>query len=181
MYNIQNIVAKNILNYRKKHQLSLDKLATMTGVSKNMLSQIEKGASNPTITTLWKIANGLHLSLSQLTAVNDESIDFIDESDIIPIIEDQVAIYPYFPYDDQKKFEMFKMQIEPGGKMISEPHHPKSEEYIIVSAGQLEIAINSEKYTINSNQAFRFKSDVTHTYFNPLDKTVVFTATIYYQ
>lgn len=102
MYNIQNIVAKNILNYRKKHQLSLDKLATMTGVSKNMLSQIEKGASNPTITTLWKIANGLHLSLSQLTAVNDESIDFIDESDIIPIIEDQVAIYPYFPYDDQK-------------------------------------------------------------------------------
>ncbi|MBU0438571.1 XRE family transcriptional regulator [Staphylococcus succinus] len=181
MYNIQNIVAKNILNYRKKHQLSLDKLATMTGVSKNMLSQIEKGASNPTITTLWKIANGLHLSLSQLTAVNDESIDFIDESDIIPIIEDQVAIYPYFPYDDQKKFEMFKMQIEPGGKMISEPHHPESEEYIIVSAGQLEIAINSEKYTINSNQAFRFKSDVTHTYFNPLDKTVVFTATIYYQ
>ncbi|PWG67194.1 transcriptional regulator, partial [Enterobacter mori] len=34
MYNIQNIVAKNILNYRKKNQLSLDKLATMTGVSK---------------------------------------------------------------------------------------------------------------------------------------------------
>ncbi|SUM35224.1 transcriptional regulator [Staphylococcus gallinarum] len=51
MYNIQNIVAQNIANYRKRHQLSLEKLSTLTGVSKNMLSQIEKGVSNPTITT----------------------------------------------------------------------------------------------------------------------------------
>ncbi len=81
-----------------------------------MLSQIEKGNSNPTITTLWKIANGLHLSLSQLTSLNNDEVDFIDESDIIPIIDDKVSIYPYFPYDDNKKFEMFKMVIEPDGK-----------------------------------------------------------------
>ncbi|MDG0843822.1 XRE family transcriptional regulator [Staphylococcus equorum] len=181
MYNIQNIVANNLSDYRKKHNLSLDKVATATGVSKNMLSQIEKGTSNPTITTLWKIANGLHLSLSQLTAMNNDSVDFIDESDIIPIIDDQIAIYPYFPYDNNKKFEMFKMEIQAGGKMLSEPHHTESEEYIIVNKGQLKIEVDTTMYTINSNQAFRFNSDVSHSYFNLTDEPVVFTATIHYQ
>ncbi|KRG08490.1 helix-turn-helix domain-containing protein [Staphylococcus sp. NAM3COL9] len=181
MYNIQNLVARNLSDYRKKHNLSLDKVATATGVSKNMLSQIEKGASNPTITTLWKIANGLHLSLSQLTAMNNDSVDFIDESDIIPIIDEQIAIYPYFPYDDNKKFEMFKMEIQAGGKMLSEPHHTESEEYIIVNKGQLKIEVDATMYTINSNQAFRFNSDVSHGYFNRTDEPVVFTATIHYQ
>ncbi|PHK49990.1 helix-turn-helix domain-containing protein [Staphylococcus edaphicus] len=181
MYNIQNIVAKNIADYRKKHQLSLDKVSSATGVSKNMLSQIEKGHSNPTITTLWKIANGLHISLSQLTSLNNDEVDFIDESDIIPIIDDKVTIYPYFPYDDKKQFEMFKMAIEPNGKMDSAPHHAGSEEYIIVNEGILEMEIDSKIYTINHHQAFRFNSDVPHRYCNPGDITVVFTSTMYYQ
>ncbi|TGV00162.1 XRE family transcriptional regulator, partial [Mesorhizobium sp. M8A.F.Ca.ET.173.01.1.1] len=102
MYYIQNIIAKNLATYRSKHQLSLDKMANLTGVSKNMLSQIEKGTSNPTITTLWKIANGLHLPLSQLTSTMHEPVDFVDESDIIPIVEDKVKIFPYFPYNERK-------------------------------------------------------------------------------
>lgn len=181
MYNIQNIVAQNIANYRKRHQLSLEKLSTLTGVSKNMLSQIEKGVSNPTITTLWKIANGLHLSLSQLTAESENDIDFIDETDIIPIQDDKVTIYPYFPYDEHKKFEMFKMEIQGNGKMTSAAHHQHSEEYIIVNTGVLEIEVNNQIYSINHNQALRFKSDVPHTYRNPHDTSVNFTATIYYQ
>src|SRR5699024_12534377 len=108
----QNITVKNVANYRSQHQISLDKLANLTGVSNNMLRQIEKGASNPTITTLWKIANGLHLPLSQLTSTRQEHINFVDESDIIPIVEDKVRIFPYFPYDDSKHVELFKMQIQ---------------------------------------------------------------------
>ncbi len=181
LYNIQNIVAKNIADHRKKHQLSLEKVSKATGVSKNMLSQIEKGNSNPTITTLWKIANGLHLSLSQLTSLNNDTVDFIDESDIVPIIDDKVTIYPYFPYDDHKKFEMFKMAIEPDGKMDSAPHHMGSEEYIIVNEGSLEIEVDSTIYTINHHQAFRFNSDVAHSYRNRSNVTAVFTSTMYYQ
>ena len=77
-----------------------------------MLSQIEKGVSNPTITTLWKIANGLHLSLSQLTAESENDIDFIDETDIIPIKDDKVTIYPYFPYDEHKNLKCSKWKYK---------------------------------------------------------------------
>lgn len=180
MSHIQDIVATNIANYRKQHDLSLENLAKRTDVSKNMLSQIERGVSNPTITTLWKIANGLHIPFSQLTAPPQNYIHFIDDSDIVPVIDNGTAIYPYFPYDEVKKFEMFKMSLTPGSTMYSEPHHNNSEEYIIVNQGTLSIEVNSQPYTINHNQAFRFTSDVPHRYTNHTDITLEFTATIYY-
>ena len=44
-----------------------------------------------------------------------------------------VKIFPYFPYNERKYFEMFKMEIQPG-KMF-DPHHIQSEEFIIVNSG----------------------------------------------
>ena len=50
--------------------LTLDNVAEMTGVSKTMLGQIERGESSPTVATLWKLAGGLHhLSRELLAAV----------------------------------------------------------------------------------------------------------------
>ncbi len=53
---------KNLNNVRKKRQLSLDKVAELTSVSKAMLGQIERGESTPTVNVLWKIATGLKVS-----------------------------------------------------------------------------------------------------------------------
>ena len=44
----------------------MGKLSELSGVSQVMLSQIEKGESNPTINTLWKIAGGLPVSYTTL-------------------------------------------------------------------------------------------------------------------
>ncbi|TEB40949.1 XRE family transcriptional regulator, partial [Flavobacterium circumlabens] len=63
MKDIHTIVAHNLSQYRTSQQLSLSTVSKLTGVSKTMLNQIENGQSNPTITTLWKIANGLHLPI----------------------------------------------------------------------------------------------------------------------
>lgn len=66
MNSIEKQVAENIKRLRKVRNYSLDQLSSMTGVSKGMLAQIEKGSSSPTITTLWKIANGLQVSFTSL-------------------------------------------------------------------------------------------------------------------
>lgn len=60
---IHLILANNLKLLREQRKLSLDKVAEMTGISKTMLGQIERGESSPSITTVWKIANGLKLSL----------------------------------------------------------------------------------------------------------------------
>lgn len=182
MTNVNKIIAENFYDYRNTHGLSLDKLSYLTGVSKNMLSQIEKGSSNPSIMTLSKIANGLHIPLSQLITYNVENINQIDKKDLIPIYNDEetVTIYPYFPYDSEKDFEMFKMVIESKGWMRSEGHFPNSDEYIIVIEGDLEIEINGVSHTVKKEQAIHFKSNVPHTYRNQNNRKLILIATIQY-
>ena len=70
--NLNEIIAVNLKRLRAERGFSLGKLSELSGVSKVMLSQIEKGESNPTINTLWKIAGGLQVSYTKLI---DEQID----------------------------------------------------------------------------------------------------------
>ena len=58
---INTVIAKNLNRLRNERNLSLGQLAELSGVSKVMLSQIEKGDSNPTVNTIWKIASGLNV------------------------------------------------------------------------------------------------------------------------
>ncbi|MGH2285459.1 helix-turn-helix domain-containing protein, partial [Enterococcus faecalis] len=55
---INTIIGNNLKKIRQEKKLRLDELAGITGVSKGMLSQIEKATTNPTINTIWKISNG---------------------------------------------------------------------------------------------------------------------------
>ncbi len=55
---VNKIIAQNVKKLRKKRKLTLDAASEITGVSRSMLAQIEKGDVNPTISVLWKIANG---------------------------------------------------------------------------------------------------------------------------
>lgn len=182
MNNINIVVAKNFSNYRNKHNMSLDKISNLTGVSKNMLSQIEKGQSNPSIMTLSKIANGLHISLSQLVAYNVGDINKIEEEEVVPIYNENqsVAIYPYFPFNSKSDFEMFKMTIKPKSYMYSEGHFNNSDEYIIVTEGTLKIDINGIRHKVEQEQAIHFKSDVQHTYINESENKLSLIATIQY-
>ena len=49
---------------RQNRNMTLDGLAEITGVSKPMLGQIERGRSSPTVNTLWKIATGMKIPFS---------------------------------------------------------------------------------------------------------------------
>ncbi len=64
--NINSIIAENLKTLRTERNLSLGQLAELSNISKVMLSQIEKGDTNPTINTLWKIANGLKVPYTLL-------------------------------------------------------------------------------------------------------------------
>lgn len=63
---LNEIIAENLKRLRTERGLSLGRLAELSGVSKVMLSQVEKGESSPTINTLWKIATGLQVPYTQL-------------------------------------------------------------------------------------------------------------------
>ena len=53
-------LGKNIMSIRKKHGISLRDLAEEIGISASMLSQVERGLANPSISTMKSIADALN-------------------------------------------------------------------------------------------------------------------------
>lgn len=181
MKDFNSIIGNNLKNIRKQKNLSLDKVAELTGVSKAMLAQIEKGASNPTVSTLWKIATGLNVSFSYFME-EDKEIVYIHHNDIVPIYESdkKMIVYPLFQYDNVRKFEVFTVELEVGCNHRSLPHNSGTEEYIVVAKGKMEVEVGDSVYTLSCGDAVRYLANNEHCYRNVTDEVVIFQHIIYY-
>lgn len=182
MENLSSIIGRNLYEIRKKKNYSLDKVADLTGVSKPMLGQIERGISNPSVALMWKIASGLNVSFSYFIEESNDETRYVQFNDIQPLYEakNQMAAYPLFPYDDKRKFEIFTIFLQPGCNYISNPHNDGVEEYIIVTEGQLDLIITETLYKLNKGDAFSFPANKKHSYQNSSDTRVCFNNIIYY-
>jgi transcriptional regulator with XRE-family HTH domain len=179
--NIQLIIAKNLKALRSQRKLSLDKVSELTGISKTMLGQIERGESNPSITTVWKIANGLKVSFSALINPSQNEALVVAKEDIQSLTEEEkYHLYPYFPYDDGRKFEIYMVDIDPGGELISEPHQDGTEEYITVFEGEMTVLVGGIEYIVRAGDAIRFKADRPHSYFNRKNTKCQMNMVMYY-
>lgn len=168
---------------RSAKGLSLEEVTKLTGVSKAMLGQIERGISNPTVSTLWKIATGLKVSFSFFLEDEKSEVEFVEKSSIEPIQEEtgQMKLYPFFPYQPGKNFEVFQIELSAGSKHCSLPHSQGVEEYIFVLEGELVIEIADSFYSLNSSSSLRFDGGVPHVYHNNSTSKVSFMNLIYYK
>lgn len=180
--NINLTIASNIKNAREAKKLTLDSAAEITGVSRSMLSQIEKGDVNPTISILWKIANGYKISFTSLVEkLGDDDVFIPCVSPIVEDVNSKYYNYPTFPFDDQKLFEMYRIIIDVGGHLEAEPHLAHSEEYITVFEGTLEVKLEKSTYTLNNGDSLKFKADQKHSYKNISDQKVTLSMLIFYK
>ena len=69
-------IGQEIQRLRLEHNFTLDQLATKSGVSKSILSQIERDRSNPTLATIWRITKALESPLENVLSANDNTYRF---------------------------------------------------------------------------------------------------------
>lgn len=103
---MNSIVAANIKRLREERKLSMEELAKFSGVSKSMIAQIERGEGNPTLSTLWKISNGLKVPFDSLTVCPKTQHEIVKISEIQPLFENEgkVRNYSLFPDDENRRF-----------------------------------------------------------------------------
>lgn len=168
MEDINSVLAKNLKSLREQQRLSLDKVADLTGVSKTMLGQIERGESNPTINTVWKIANGLRTSFTALINEPQPDTVIIAKSSIHALCEDngRYRIYPFFPFEEGRRFEVYTIEIDQGGYLSAEPHKEGTEEFVTVYEGVITIRVNQDEYTVRTGDSIRYRADRPHAYHN---------------
>lgn len=168
MENINVVLAQNLKQIREQRKLSLDKVAEMSGISKTMLGQIERGESNPSIATVWKIANGLKVSFTALIHEPKLNVSVVTGDDIHVLTEEngRVRIYPHFSFEEGRRFEMYVLEMDEEASWSAEPHIDGTEEFITVFEGEITIHVGGEDFTVKRGESIRFRADKPHRYIN---------------
>ncbi len=179
---IHKKVGRNLQAIRKSRGLSLDNVAELSGVSKAMIGQIERGDSNPTISVLWRIVNGLGISFTALIEQSEPTVTLISPDELEPFSEEDgdYLAYPLFPYNLRTKFECYLVRMAPGCDHGSDPHNNGVEEYIFVHEGELEVLVDDASYRVLAGQALQFSADRPHRYRNPGTESVRYFTIIHY-
>jgi transcriptional regulator with XRE-family HTH domain len=183
MYSIPPDIGKEMRRIRTEMRISLDTAARLTGVSKAMLGQIERGESVPTISTLWKISTGYKVTFSNFISQPSDNNNILSIGDIYPIKEEngEMLLYNIFPFDPISGLDFLQIHINPHCRHVSFPHTNVLNEYIVVIKGQLEMTINEKVYLLKEGDAMSFHGDVNHIYANPSNDETVFHNIIRYK
>jgi len=180
---LSQIVGENQKRLRTEQKLSLDALAKASGVSKTRLSQIERGEANPSMGTLWQIANALKVVFSELVTAREDESHVVRKEDIQPVMADdgRYRTYLLFPFDSAYGFEYYASEIDPGGHLTADPHAPGTQETITVVSGQLEIHAGGQTTQLGPGDVLRFRADQPHEYGNPASQPAEFIMVVAYQ
>lgn len=166
---------------RQNAGLSLSQTAELTGVSKAMLHQIERGDSSPTIATLWKLAKGFHLPL---TAFIDDLIPPKEtftpaQSDLIRF-PGSVGFHTIFPFDPVFGSETFLVTLEAGQTHTSNPHDAGVVEDVYVTKGEMDVLSEGRWKRCRLGDGIRFRADQLHGYRNLTNEPTQFHNTLHY-
>ena len=162
------VIGENLRRIRLERNLSLGQLAALSHVSKVMLSQIEKGAGNPTVNTVWKIADALQLPYTALLERNVDGGAEVRGGDLpAQALDDgRGELRCYYHHAQDRNFELFQMSLQPGGVHVSQGHRERTEEYALVLSGTGRITLDDGDHILHAGDAISFRSDRLHRYCN---------------
>ena len=160
-------VGATLQRLRLARGLTLEDLSRIAGVSKSMLSQIEREKANPTIAITWRLANALGVQISELLSSEVRPVDLIRVVDAheIPTLPGSHAGYSLRilgPMDLAGKYEWYELTLQPGGELASQAHDPGTTEHLTVVTGTVELEVGAEKRKIKHGATARYPADQNH-------------------
>ena len=163
-------VAEMLRAARKEQQLTLDDLAQRSGVSRSMLSQIERGESNPTLATLWNLTQALGVDFAGLLGkegVVEEGSGQVERlaAARTPTIDSQgerCRLRILSPPALAGNIEWYELQLDSGGALVSDAHAPGCREHLTVLEGRIAVQSGPREDEAEPGDTLRYRADVAH-------------------
>src|SRR3974390_3394035 len=173
-----------VKNLRSTRVLSLWALAAASGVSRSMLSQIEREQANPTLAVTLRIARAFGLTLGEL-------IELPGAASAVMVIRADDHAYHYrsdkdcqirtlSPLNLEKDVEFYEVRLQAGGALRSSPHFEGTREFLTVQKGRLRIESAGDTEELAPGDSASYRADVSHALINTAkSETVVLLIVIY--
>jgi len=166
-FSIADRLANRLKDTRKSKGLSLEAMAKLSGVSRSMLSQIERGESSPTVATLWSLTRALQVDFAGLLDEDsgDSAIKEIMRAPRTPTIDSQgegCRIRILSPPDQAGRLEVYEIRFAADGALISDPHRQGCVEHLTVLMGALNVTAGEDAAKLNQDDTIRYAADCNH-------------------
>jgi transcriptional regulator with XRE-family HTH domain len=158
---------------RERQGLSLDQLSRKAGVSKSMLSQVERQLANPTVAVVWRLAQALGVPLAQLLdggpLAAEPAITTVAAQDTprLATPDARCELRILGPVELAGRFEWYELRLAPGGELASPAHEPGSREHLSVQSGALEVQAGADTRRLRAGETARYAVDQPHAIRNP--------------
>jgi transcriptional regulator with XRE-family HTH domain len=167
---ISQHLGERVRQLRAERGWSLAALAGASGVSRSMLSQIERDEANPTLAVTLRIAQAFAMSLGDLVQVPDASSS-------ITVIRAADRAYHYrsdkhcrirtlSPLNLEKDVEFYEVELQPGGALRSAPHYQGTREFLTVEKGQVRVESGRDSEILHPGDSVSYRADVPHAIIN---------------
>ncbi|GAA6209016.1 DNA-binding transcriptional regulator SutR [Cognatishimia sp. WU-CL00825] len=157
----KDLINLNLRSIRAKSGLSLSATEKLTGVSKAMLGQIERGESSPTMATLWKLAKGFKLPLTAFIQEPGTTADSLTHH-----FDHSISVKCLLPYDPNICSETFLITLPAGLTHLSKAHAKGTVEDIFAVTSGIEFMCGGTWQSVAQNKAVRIAADAAHGYRN---------------
>jgi len=165
-----NHFARRLKQLRAARGWSLDALANASGVSRSMLSQVERNQANPTLAVAFRIARALGMSLGELaeTPSATSSLVVIRASDHAYHYRSDadVNIRTLSPLHLEKDVEFYEVQLKEGGVLRSAPHFEGTREFLTVQKGKVRVESAGDAEELERGDSVNYRADVPHAIVN---------------
>lgn len=145
---------------------SLDGLAKASGVSRSMLSQIERDEANPTLAVLFRIAQAFRMPLGELIESESASstIDLIRADDRAHHYrsDSECQIRTLSPLHLEKDVEFYEIRLGISGALRSAPHFEGTRELLTVQKGKVRVTSAEDRAELNHGDSAHYRADVPH-------------------
>jgi len=161
-------VGDTLAALRQERALSLDELSRLAGVSKSMLSQIERAQANPTVAVVWRLANALGVPIGDLLATaapRTAPVVTLVPQHATPTLRNSAGsseLRILGPLELAGRFEWYALSLQPGGALESQAHEAGTQEHLTLLSGAIEVVAGDERQRLKLGDTARYASDRPH-------------------
>lgn len=181
---INEHLGRRVKKLRAGRGWSLDNLAQASGVSRSMLSEIEREKANPTLTVTFRIASAFGMGIAELieTSERQAAIQVVRASDRGQVYrsDKNCQIRTLSPLNLEKDVEFYEVTVRVGCELRSTPHYEGTREFLTVEKGNIRLESLDDSADLGPADSATYRADVPHSIVNIGDcEAVLFLVDIY--
>lgn len=160
-------IGEGIRRERLRRGLTLAQLAAQVNLTVSALSQIERGASDPSISSLRRIAGAFDVPMFQFL-VGTVQRDIVVRRDrrMKLTFPDRELEYELVSADASGEFEVLSLAITPGGATGAIAARHASEECAVVLHGDVVAEVADQLYELSAGDSIKIHRELPHRFMN---------------